>query len=178
MIDEAFARFNRAEEIAGDDTGTIAIQGERFNIMGAEYFMADIFHTLTEVYGPGAGGILRETGETYGTDLLAFVSDHDDPQNLFGRFLGLLKFLGYSTPTVTGTSISFPSAPTAAAYRETDHDPRQTCYFLEGMLTGALNDLFDDDDLQVTEETCIADGDDVCRFTIKNRDGTDQDPAP
>lgn len=170
LIDDTFQQFRQTEDIAGDTTGTIAIQDERFNIMGAEYFMADIYHALTEIYGDGAGGILRETGEAYGTDILEFVTQDHDPQETFGRFLGLLTFLGYSTPTVEEQAVSFPSSPTAAAYHDTDREPRHTCYFLEGMLNGVLNDLFDDD-LTVTEKTCIADNDDACRFTITDRTG-------
>ncbi len=160
--DAQFAALRDGEAMAADADGTLEMDGERFNIMGADYFMAGIFHALTEVHGEGAGGILRQSGRSYGADLFGMVEG--DGQDAFGRFLGLLQFLGYSEPAVDTGTVTVPASPTAVEYRRADHAPRPTCYFLAGMLTGAVQQL--DADAQFVEERCRADGDDACVFRL------------
>jgi len=160
--DAQFAALQDEEAMAADADGTLEMGGERFNIMGADYFMAGIFHALTAVHGEGAGGILRQSGRGYGEDLFGMVDGTD--QAAFGRFLGLLQFLGYSRPAVEAETVTVPASPTAVEYRRADHAPRPTCYFLAGMLTGAAQEV--DADAQFVEERCRADGDDACVFRL------------
>ncbi|MDY6778121.1 MAG: hypothetical protein SVU32_05610, partial [Candidatus Nanohaloarchaea archaeon] len=118
--DQTFRRLRSEEDLGGDEQGRVSLMGERFNIMGADYFMASILEMLSELYGQGAGGILRETGESYGDDLLA-LCEHDGEgdafSQCFGQFLGALAFLGYSKPEVEEDGVRFPSSPTAEEYR-------------------------------------------------------------
>lgn len=160
--DTEFAARQEQDHVQGDENGNILIEDERFNIMGADYFMADTLHELHDIYGDGAGGILRNTGERYGKNLLTFVQD-PDPQTQFGRFLGLLAFMGYSDPEVHEDHIIFPSSPTAVEYAKNDYEPLTACYVLSGMLSAAAESITDH---QFVEEKCIANGDDHCCFTL------------
>lgn len=163
--DATFRRLDETEELVGDPDGTLTVQGERFNIMGSDYFMADIFKMLKDLYGQGSGGILRQTGISYGTDLTEFIEQGDGIETDIGRLLGLLAFLGYSKGRVEDEDIIVPSSPTAEEYRRADHGEDRTCYFLAGILTGALQDL--GHAITVTETACRAAGDDVCRFELE-----------
>jgi len=161
--DRYFNELRDTEEMVGDPDGTLTFQGERFNIMGADYFMADIFHMLQDLYGQGSGGILQQTGKSYGEDLVSFI-DAEDGDEAVGQFLGLLAFLGYSEPRLEDGELIVPSSPTAEEYAPKDHEPTKTCYFLAGILSGGLEELGQPH--QVSEEACLADGDEHCRFSI------------
>jgi len=163
---KTFTRLQDAEDITADFNGEVRIQGERFNIMGTEYFMAGLYHRFSEIYGKGAGGIFQKTGESYGADLLNFIDIPETLQEAFGSLLGLIKFLGYSDPEIQKNKLIFPSSPTAASYKEEYGEETKTCYFLAGMLTGALKSL--DKDAQVVEEKCLANGYPHCVFRIKH----------
>lgn len=167
-IQQSFTSFQQDKKMSGDKQGNILFRDERFNIMGGDYFMADIFHMLSDIHGQGAGGILHHTGTTYGHDLLTLV-DSDDPVAQFGQFLGLLAFLGYSLPHVEKDAVIFPSAPTAEEYRKKTYDPQKTCYFLAGMLSGATNKLFPEEKIRFIEDSCRASGDEVCQFTLQSQ---------
>lgn len=159
-VKKAFRRFKEQEDYKGDENGRVDILGERFNIMGSEYFMSDILETLSELYGAGSGGILRNTGDGYGKDIVEMLDRPD-----FGEFLGFLAALGYSLPRVEDESIVFPSSPTAVAHaKEEDYDEKNVCYFLAGMLTGAAQELVDNE-IEFREESCRAEGAEECVFT-------------
>lgn len=161
--DQYFNELQDTEEMVGDQDGTLTFQGERFNIMGADYFMADIFHMLQDLYGQGSGGILQQTGKSYGEDLVSFI-DADEGDEAIGQLLGLLAFLGYSKPRFEDGDIIVPSSPTAEEHLQKDHEPAKTCYFLAGIIGGALEDIGQPH--QVSEEACKADNDEHCRFSI------------
>jgi predicted hydrocarbon binding protein len=164
--DTTFNQLQQDETMRGDEDGNLTLKGERFNIMGADYFMADILDLLAETYGSGAGGILRETGEEYGQDLLDLLDTGNDLEEALGGLLGLLRFLGYSDPHVNNDSIEFPSSPTAVEHLKKDYDSRRTCYFLSGILTGAAQQT--DTPVRFVEEQCRADGDETCLFRIQD----------
>lgn len=159
-----FAALRESGDIAGDHDGNIRFHGERFNIMGADYFMADFYQSLADIYGEGAGGILKTTGEGYGEDLVALTATSDDTDAAFGQLLGFLAFLGYSTPTVHEDRVVFPDTPTAAEHRKTNSSPQQVCYFLAGILTGSLQKL--GIDKQFVETACRGNGADRCAFEL------------
>jgi len=164
--DQTFNQLQHNETMRGDEDGELTLKGERFNIMGADYFMADILDLLAETYGSGAGGILRETGEEYGNDLLDILDTSEDLDEALGDILGLLRFLGYSDPKVKTDSIGFPSSPTAVEHLKKEYDKRRTCYFLSGILTGAAQQT--DTPVRFVEEQCRADGDESCIFHIQD----------
>lgn len=160
-----FEALQQEQDFHGDENGDIILGPQRFNIMGAEYFMGEILSTLSDIYGQGAGGILRKTGNTYGHDLLEVLDTDQKPQQVIGDLFGLLAFLGYSDITVEDeTTIIVSSSPTAVAYTRTNEEQRKTCYFLSGILEGAVQLI--DEDYAIEETHCRADGDDHCRFSL------------
>lgn len=163
--DATFDELRKTESMEGNEEGTVSMKGERFNIMGADYFMADILDMLSDTYGRGAGGILKETGVKYGKDLLDILEPSDDFEKGFGSLLGLLKFLGYSSPKIEGDKIIIPSSPTAVEYINKGYEQRRTCYFLTGILSGAAEKLGHDG--RFIEEQCRANGHDNCIFILK-----------
>lgn len=162
--DAFFAEMRETETMEGDPSGEVSLLGHRFNIMGADYFMADIYHMLLDTFGEEAGGILQSTGIKYGEDLMALTGDAPFDR-AFGRLLGLLGFLGYSKPRVEETAVVFPASPTAVEYTEKGYEERATCYFLAGILTGGATTRRDDL-IRFEETACRADGDDSCWFEL------------
>lgn len=162
--DRRFEVLRKEQDFHGDEDGEIILGPQRFNIMGSEYFMAEMLASLSEIYGEGAGGIIRKTGITYGDDLLEVLDTDQEPQQIIGDLFGLLKFLGYSDIHLDGDTIIVPSSPTAVAYRKHHDEQRKTCYFLSGILKAAIGLL--DEEGRVEETACIADGDDQCRFEL------------
>lgn len=158
---DEFARLRREESMDGDPEGNVLLHGTRFNIMGADYFMADMYTELHDIYGDGAGGILRQTGEGYGEQLIE-LDDADNPDTRFGQFLGLLAFLGYSRIRVEDDRIIVPDSPTADEYVKNGGEPRTVCYFLAGLLSGAARVC--NEPSNFVEERCRADGADHCIF--------------
>ncbi|MFB6208165.1 MAG: V4R domain-containing protein [Candidatus Nanohaloarchaea archaeon] len=163
---KTFTELRDNEDLSGDENGRVDVLDHRFNIMGADYFMAEILEMLAEVYGEGAGGILNNTGRGYAEDLVDLLQVSQDSQQAFGQYLGMLKFLGYSDIHVEEDGIIVPSSPTAESHLEQDHEEKKTCYFLTGMFAGGLEYLFDEEVL-VQEESCKAAGDSECVFRIK-----------
>lgn len=161
--EDEFKHLKKTENMEGDSEGRVELAGERFNIMGADYFMAEIYESLSDLYGSGAGGILFNTGIEYGKDLLELVRDGDTPEESFGRFLGLLQFLGYSAPRIEDGRLVVPSSPTAESHLQTDNEKTKVCYFLAGILTGAAQETLDDG-LSIRENYCKAEGDTKCIF--------------
>ena len=160
-----FWRIRVSEKFEGDEDGKIEFEGKRFNIMGADYFMSGIIESLSELYAGAAGGIIRETGEEYGQELLEIVDDAEKAEGdeRFGNFLGLLQFLGYSEITVEEDSIKVKSSPTAEEHLKTDNDRKKVCYFLAGILSGGYQEVYSSE-ANFSEEKCKADGDDECVF--------------
>lgn len=158
-IKKAFRRFKQTTEYGADESGRVEIAGKRFNIMGSEYFMSDILETLSEIYGAGAGGILRSTGEGYGEDLVEMLDSPD-----FVEVLGFLASLGYSIPRIEEEAVVFPESPTAVAHSKTDHEEKNVCYFLSGILTSAASKI-SGEDIEFHEETCRAGEGEECVFT-------------
>ncbi|MDY6771095.1 MAG: V4R domain-containing protein [Candidatus Nanohaloarchaea archaeon] len=165
--DETFRNLKKNESMHGDENGNVTLKDSRFNIMGADYFMSDILHMLSQTYGSGAGGILRETGEDYGQDLLDIMNAGENFNEAFGTLLGLLKFLGYSDPQINDDKIVFPSSPTAVEHLKKDYEQKRTCYFLTGVLSGAAKQL--DEGIRFIEEECRANGDENCTFRVKEK---------
>ncbi|MFB6204603.1 MAG: V4R domain-containing protein [Candidatus Nanohaloarchaea archaeon] len=165
----AFTELRENEDLTGDFDGNVEVMDHRFNIMGSDYFMAEILEMLAEVYGEGAGGILNNTGRGYAEDLVDLLQVSQDPQQAFGQYLGLLKFLGYSDIMVEEDGLIVPSSPTAESHLQEDHEEKKTCYFLTGMFAGGLEYLFDEE-VVVHEEKCKAAGDPECVFRIKVKD--------
>ncbi|MFB6203337.1 MAG: V4R domain-containing protein [Candidatus Nanohaloarchaea archaeon] len=164
--DSIFSDLRNTEDLEPDQEGNVTIGGPRFNIMGAEYFMAGTLEVLRETYGEGAGGIIKNSGRDYGEEIVDIVYTDRDPQRQFGYVLGFLKFLGYSHPEVEDGSISFSSSPTAEAHRKDYGEDGHVCYFLGGILTGAASKIFDEE-VVFHETECIAEGDDSCVFEMK-----------
>lgn len=157
-----FEKLLEENNFEGDEDGNIILEPQRYNIMGSDYFMSEMLEMLSGVMGTGATGIIRRTGISYGEDLkesLDFV--HQGPED-FGRFLGLLKRLGYSDPKVEEDKIVIPSSPTAEEHLKTDHEEQKTCYFLAGILTSGGELL--EEDVDFTEVKCRANGDEKCVF--------------
>lgn len=153
------------ERLEGDENGRAELLGERFNIMGADYFMSDIYSVLLDDFGEEAGGILQSTGIGYGEDLKNLVDSDEDWNTVFGRVLGLLGYLGYSTPDVEEDRVIFPSSPTAEEWNKAGNGDRKVCHFLTGILTGAASSA-QDGIVQFEEERCLADGDEACVFVL------------
>lgn len=157
-----FWRLRVSENFEGDEDGDILYDHKRFNLMGGDYFMSEIIESLSEIYAGAAGGIIRETGMEYGKELLSLIEEGEGDEK-FGNFLGFLQFLGYSKIEVREDSIEVESSPTAEEHSKTDHDQKKICYFLSGMLTGAYQRIYEEDD-EFTETECIADGAEKCVF--------------
>jgi predicted hydrocarbon binding protein len=164
-----FWRLRVSEKFEGDEEGKIKYSGKRFNLMGADYFMSEIIENLSELYAGAAGGIVRETGQGYGRELLETVKEGQGDER-FGYFLGLLQFLGYSKITAGEREITVSSSPTAEEHLKTDHQEKKVCFFLSGVLGGAYYDIYDED-VEVVEEECRADGAEKCRFVIRESAG-------
>lgn len=162
--DAFFEELRGRETMDGDPTGEVSLLGHRFNIMGADYFMADIYHMLLDTFGEEAGGILQSTGIKYGEDLAGLVGDRPFDE-AFGRLLGLLAFLGYSKPSVSTEAVVFPSSPTAVEYAEKGYEARATCYFLGGILTGGATTR-KGGLIRFEETVCRAKEGRHCRFTM------------
>lgn len=162
--DEVFEELKTQNKLHADESGLVEIEGERYNIMGADYFMADIFKMLREEYEEETPSILQSAGLRYGKKLVNTFEDKSG-QKQFGSFLGLLGFLGYSKPEIKEDKVVFPSSPTAEEYKKRNQDTQKTCYMLKGMLIGASMQL---ESITKFEETqCKADGDEKCVFKIK-----------
>lgn len=157
-----FWRIRVSEKFEGDEDGDIQYGGKRFNIMGADYFMSDIIESLSELYAGAAGGIIRETGQEYGKELLEVIDDNEQDE-MFGNYLALLQFLGYSNIQVEEDKIIVESSPTAEEHLKADYEEKRACYFLTGMLSGAYQKIYSSEQ-QFTETRCKAAGDDRCVF--------------
>jgi predicted hydrocarbon binding protein len=158
-------QFNHLRENAdfsGDENGDIELEPQRYNIMGSDYFMCEMLEMLQDIYGQGAGGIIRESGLSYGEDLKESLEFEENSDQDLGKFLGFLKFLGYSDLRVDGEKIVVASSPTAEEHRKTDHKPKKTCYFLEGVLTSAIR--LTEEEVQFRETECKAEGAEKCVF--------------
>jgi len=160
-----FWEIRVSEKFEGDENGKINYEGKRFNIMGADYFMSDIMESLPELYSGAAGGIIRETGQEYGKELLEVI-DEKEEDDMFANFLALLQFMGYSKITVEEEQIAVKSSPTAEEHLKADYEEKKVCYFLTGMLTGAYQRVYSSD-RQFTETKCKAAGDEKCVFQKK-----------
>lgn len=163
--DATFADL-KDERLEGDENGRAELLGERFNIMGADYFMSDIYSVLLDDFGEEAGGILQSTGIGYGEDLSNLVEPDEDWNVVFGRVLGLMKYLGYSAPSVEEDRVVLPASPTAEEWNRAGNGDRKVCHFVAGVLTGAAS-AAQDGILQFEEERCLADGDDECVFVMQ-----------
>lgn len=157
-----FRKLKGENDFEGDEDGNIVLEPQRYNIMGADYFMSEMLEMLSDVMGTGATGIIRRTGESYGDDLKESLEFEEKGPEDFGRFLGLLKRLGYSDPEAEEDKIIIPSSPTAEEHLKTNHEDQKTCYFLAGILTSGAELL--DEDINFTEVKCRADGEDKCVF--------------
>jgi predicted hydrocarbon binding protein len=162
--DKVFQEFRAGNTLHADESGLVEFHGERYNIMGADYFMADIFKMLKEDYEEETPSILQSAGVRYGKKLVEAFEDQSG-QERFGGFLGLLSFLGYSKPEVEEQKVIFPSSPTAEEYRKKNQDKQTTCYMLKGMLIGASLQIGDVTNFEETR--CRANGDEGCVFEIK-----------
>ncbi|MFQ3308468.1 MAG: putative hydrocarbon binding protein [Candidatus Nanohaloarchaea archaeon] len=160
--DKEFDKLKSQNNFEGDEDGEIRLEPQRYNIMGADYFMSEMLEMLSGVMGTGATGIIRSTGESYGDDLKESLEFKSKGSEDFGRFLGLLKRLGYSEPQINEGSIVVPSSPTAVEHRKTEYDEQKTCYFLAGILTSGAELL--DQDITFSEIECRANGDEKCVF--------------
>lgn len=162
-----FWRIRISEKFEGDEDGKIRYAGKRFNLMGADYFMSEIIENLSELYAGAAGGIIRETGQEYGRELLETVEEGERDER-FGNFLGFLQFLGYSEMTAEEGQIRVFSSPTAEEHLKTDHDDKKVCFFLSGILAGAYRDIYGEK-VKFVEEECKAAGADECVFQKKQQ---------
>lgn len=160
-----FWRVRVSENFEGDEKGKIEFEGKRFNLMGADYFMSGIIESLSELYAGAAGGIIRETGEEYGKEILEIVDDAEQAEGdeRFGNFLGILQFLGYSQITAEKDRIRVKSSPTAEEHSEADYEEKKVCFFLAGILSGGYQEVYSSE-ANFSEEKCKADGDDECVF--------------
>ncbi|MFB6114788.1 MAG: V4R domain-containing protein, partial [Candidatus Nanohalobium sp.] len=163
--EDFFWRVRVSQNFEGDEDGRIEYRGKRFNVMGSDYFMSGIIESLSEIYAGASGGIIRETGIGYGKELLELI-DEGEGDERFGNFLGFLQFLGYSEITVKEESIEVESSPTAEEHLKEDYEQKKTCYFLAGILTGAVQSIYNLD-VNYVEEKCKADGDNECVFKRK-----------
>lgn len=160
-----FWRIRVSEKFEGDEDGKIEFEGKRYSLMGADYFMSEIIESLSELYAGAAGGIIRETGEEYGRELLEVIDEAEggSENEKFGRFLGFLQFLGYSEITMEEGQIRVSSSPTAEEHVKTDHEDKKVCFFLSGMLSGAYKEVYSNKS-HFPEEECRANGDEQCLF--------------
>lgn len=167
-----FWRVRVSEKFEGDEDGKIEFEGKRFNLMGADYFMSEIIESLSELYAGAAGGIIRETGEEYGKELLEVIDDAEKAEGdeKFGRFIGFLQFLGYSEITVEKDSIRVESSPTAEEHLKEDHEDKKVCFFLSGILSGGYQEVYSSE-ANFTEEKCKADGNEECVFVKTEVEG-------
>lgn len=165
-----FWRIRVGEKLEGDENGDINYSGKRFNLMGVDYFMAEIIESLSELYAGAAGGIIRETGHDYGRELLEAVGGAEEPDERFGNFLAFLQFLGYSEITAGDQKLLVSSSPTAEEHLKTDHDRKKVCFFLSGIFTGAYKDIYGEE-VEVVEGKCKAEGAERCIFEIKESSG-------
>lgn len=164
-INERFEHLKNDHDVAADNKGNAYIGGHRFNIMGADYFMADIFHNLMEIYGEGAGAILKNTGQKYGDRIHGVFETSEKKEEAIGHDLGLLKYLGYSNMTYEGDTIEVESSPTAESYSRKYDKETKTCYFLSGIFQSFLRKH--NDQIAVQEVKCRANGSETCIFEIE-----------
>jgi predicted hydrocarbon binding protein len=158
-----FWRIRVSEKLEGDDDGKIRYGGKRFNLMGADYFMSEIIEDLSDLYAGAAGGIIRETGQEYGRELLETV-DEGQGDERFGNFLAFLQFIGYSGITAEKERLRVYSSPTAEEHLKADYKDKKVCFFLSGILAGAYRDIYGEK-VEFVEEQCKAEGADACVFT-------------
>lgn len=160
--EEEFQNLVEQNKFEGDEEGNIELGPQRYNIMGADYFMAEMLEMMSDVMGTGATGIARRTGKSYGDDLKESLGFNEKGPEDFGRFLGLLKRLGYSDPQIEEGRIIFPSSPTAEEHIDSEHEEKKTCYFLSGILDSGAELLETEENF--TEVKCKADGAEHCVF--------------
>lgn len=160
-----FWRIRVSEKFEGDEDGKIEFEGKRYNLMGADYFMSEIIESLSKLYAGAAGGIIRETGEEYGRELLEVIDEAEggSGDEKFGRFLGFLQFLGYSEITAEDKQIAVNSSPTAEEHLNADHEDKKVCFFLSGILSGGYQEVYSSK-ANFPEEKCKAEGDEECVF--------------
>lgn len=164
-IAQRFESLKQDHDVAADEKGNAYIGDHRFNIMGADYFMADILHNLMEIYGEGAGAILKNTGQKYGDRIHGVLDGADDAEEELGYDLGLLKYLGYSEIDYREDTIEVSRSPTAVSYNRKHDKDTKTCYFLSGVFQSFLRNL--DSEIAVQEVKCRADGSETCIFEIE-----------
>lgn len=164
-ISERFSMLKNKHDVAADDKGNAMIGAHRFNIMGADYFMADMLHDLKEIYGDGAGAIMKSTGQSYGKNIQGVLDGADDASEALGYDLGLLKYLGYSNISIEDDKIKVESSPTAESYKRKYDDQMKTCFFLSGVFQSLIQ--AHDEDASVQEAECLADGAEKCIFSVE-----------
>lgn len=164
-ISERFSLLRKNHDVAADENGDAMIGAHRFNIMGADYFMADMLHDLKEIYGDGAGAIMKSTGQSYGENIHGVLDGADEASESIGDDLGLLKYLGYSNISIEGDDITVESSPTAESYKRKYEDEVKTCFFLSGVFQSLIQEH--DEDASVQEVKCLADGAEKCIFKVE-----------
>ncbi len=164
-IAERFSSLKKNHDVAADKNGDAMIGTHRFNIMGADYFMADMLHDLKEIYGDGAGAIMKSTGQSYGENIHGVLDGAENASDSLGYDLGLLKYLGYSNITVENDEITVESSPTAESYKRKYDDQLKSCFFLSGVFQSLIQEH--DEDASVQEVKCLADGAEKCIFKVE-----------
>lgn len=162
-----FWRIRVGEKFEAEDSGDIKYKSKRFNLMGADYFMSEIIESLSDLYAGAAGGIIRETGQEYGRELLETVEDGEGDTR-FGNFLAFLQFVGYSTMEAEKGEVHVKSSPTAEEHLKAGHDEKKVCFFLSGILAGAYRDIYDEE-IEFVETECRAEGAEECVFEKKQQ---------
>jgi len=164
-ISERFNMLNKNHDVAGDENGDAMIGAHRFNIMGADYFMADMLHDLKEIYGDGAGAIMKSTGQSYGKNIHGVLDGADNASEALGYDLGLLKYLGYSNISIEDDKIIVASSPTAESYKRKYDEEVKTCFFLSGVFQSLIQ--AHNEDASVQEVKCLADRAEKCIFRVE-----------
>lgn len=162
-----FEKLREREAIMGNEKGEMILIGERFNVMGSDYFMADFLKILQKLAGPASGGILYNSGVELGKLYYGKFNEGTNDE-ILGKTLGFLKFCGYSDIRFSedGTMV-VENSPTAVAFKIKYTDRIKTCYYLAGILCGILSSVLDKR-ISIIETKCIAKGDICCEFKVKD----------
>lgn len=168
---EEFKKLLSSVNLHGNEKGEIFVSEYDIYLIlfGADYFMADFYHHLSENFKKAAGGILYNIGIEVGKEIVKTLKMGNDYEKKIGRVLGFLKFIGYSDISfISQNKIIVKSSPDAIEFKKKYNEKTKVCYYLAGIFSGVLSNLLEKN-IDVEETKCIANGDEFCEFEIMFR---------
>lgn len=167
--EETFKNLISINKPRGNEKGRVTVSEFDVDIvlMGADYFMAGLFHYFLENFKKAAGGLLYLIGIDAGKVLVKKLKLGNDYEKKIGKVLGFLKFTGYSDIEISENNrIIIKNSPDAHQFKKLyPQEKMMVDYYIAGVLAGSISEIIGKD-IDIREIKCIANGDEVCEFEI------------